>query len=75
MPAGDDLVAVAMDFTTRGVCTLWPQLLQRDILSRYRLRGLLYNRLIDYQHGFVGLANEPLLISFIFKSAALNTIA
>ena len=47
VPAGDDLVVVAMEFTTRGVCALWPQLLQRDTLSRYRLRGPLCKRLID----------------------------
>ena len=46
-PTGDDLVVVAMEFTTRGVCALWPQLLQCDTLSRYRLRGPLHKRLID----------------------------
>ena len=46
-PTGDDLVVVAMEFTTRGVCTLWPQLLHCDSLSRYRLRGPLHKRLID----------------------------
>ena len=46
-PTGDDLVVVAMEFSARGVCALWPQLLQRDTRSHYRLRGPLRKRLID----------------------------
>ena len=46
-PTGDDLVVVAMEFTIRGACALWPHLLQCDTLSRYRLRGPLQKRLID----------------------------
>ena len=44
----DAMVVAPMEFTTRGVCTLWPHLLQYDPLSCYRLRGSLHKTLIDY---------------------------
>ena len=44
----DAMVVVPMEFTMRGVCTLWPHLLQYDPLSCYRLRGSLHKTLIDY---------------------------
>ena len=42
-----DTVLVELEFTMRGVCTLWPNLLQRDTMKRYRLRGSLYKQMID----------------------------
>ena len=42
-----DTVFVELEFTTRGVCTLWPNLLQCDTMMRYRLRGSLYKQMID----------------------------
>jgi hypothetical protein len=45
----DDATVVApMEFTMRGVCTLWPHLLQCDTLNCYRLRGSLHKTLIYY---------------------------
>ena len=45
----DEATVVApMEFTTRGVCALWPHLLQCDTLNCYRLRGSLRKTLIDY---------------------------
>ena len=41
-----DTVLVKLEFTTRGVCTLWPNLLHRDTTKRYRLRGSLYKQMI-----------------------------
>ena len=42
-----DTVFVELEFTMRGVCTLWPNLLQCDTMRRYRLRGSLYKQMID----------------------------
>jgi len=44
----DGVAVVAIEFSMRGVCTLWPHWLQYDTMNHYRLRGSLYKRLIDY---------------------------
>jgi len=44
----DGAAVVAIEFSMRGVCTLWPHWLQCDTLNHYRLCGALYKRLIDY---------------------------
>ena len=44
----DGAAVVAIEFSMRGVCTLWPHWLQYDTMHHYRLRGSLYKRLVDY---------------------------
>ena len=42
-----DDVLVELEFTMRGVCTMWPNMLQCDTMRRYRLHGSLYKQMID----------------------------
>ena len=42
-----DVVLVELEFTMRGVCTMWPDMLQCDTMKRYRLRGSLYKQMTD----------------------------
>ena len=42
-----DAVMVELEFTMRGVCTMWPDMLQCDTMKRYRLHGSLYKQMID----------------------------
>ena len=42
-----DTVLVELEFTMRGVCTMWPSTLQCDTMRRYRLHGSLYKQVTD----------------------------
>ena len=42
-----DDVLVELEFTMRGVCTMWPNMLQCDTMRRYRLHGSLCKQMID----------------------------
>ena len=42
-----DAVFVELEFTMRGVCAMWPNVLQCDTMRRYRLHGSLYKQLTD----------------------------
>ena len=41
-----DAVLFELEFTMRGVCTMCPNILQRETMKRYRIRGTLYKQMI-----------------------------